>query len=69
MTRTGTQVGTPYSMAPEAWGGNPLNAQADIWSLGIMLFEMLAGQVTFTGDTPLAAMGQDSTAPLQNLRK
>jgi serine/threonine-protein kinase len=69
MTRTGTQVGTPYYMAPEAWGGKPLDAQADIWSLGIMLFEMLAGQVPFTGDTPLAVMSQVSTAPLPNLRK
>ena len=69
MTRTGTQVGTPYYMAPEAWGGKPLDAQADIWSLGIMLFEMLAGQVPFNGDTPLAVMSQVSTAPLPNIKK
>lgn len=69
MTRTGTQVGTPYYMAPEAWGGKPLDAQADIWSLGIMLFEMLAGRVPFNGDTPLAVMSQVSTAELPNLRK
>lgn len=69
MTRTGTQVGTPYYMAPEAWGGKPLDAQADIWSLGIMLFEMLAGQVPFSGDTPLAVMGQVNTATIPNLKK
>lgn len=69
MTRTGTQVGTPYYMAPEAWEGKPLDAQADIWSLGIMLFEMLAGQVPFGGDTPLAVMSQVNTAALPNLKK
>ena len=35
MTRTGTQVGTPYYMSPEAWEGKKLDAQADIWSLEI----------------------------------
>ena len=47
MTATGTQVGTPYYMSPEAWEGRPLDAQADIWSLGVMLFEMLAGRERF----------------------
>lgn len=69
MTRTGTQVGTPYYMAPEAWEGKVLDAQADIWSLGVMFFEMLAGQVPFNGDTPLAVMSQVNTASLPNLRK
>jgi serine/threonine protein kinase len=69
MTRSGTQVGTPYYMAPEAWEGRTLDAQADIWSLGVILFEMLTGQVPFGGDTPLAVMSRVHTASLPDLRK
>ena len=69
MTRTGTQVGTPYYMAPEAWEGKPLDAQADIWSLGVMFFEMLAGKVPFGGDTGAAVMNKVLTAPPPDLKK
>jgi len=58
MTRSGTQVGTPYYMAPESWEGKALDAQADIWSLGVLLFEMLTGQVPFGGDTGAAVMNK-----------
>lgn len=69
MTKSGTQVGTPYYMSPEAWEGKRLDAQADIWSLGVMLFEMLSGQVPFDGDTPLAVLNKVSTAPLPDLKE
>lgn len=69
MTRTGTQVGTPYYMAPEAWEGKPLDAQADIWSLGVMLFEMLSGKVPFEGDTGAAVMTKVLTTPPPDLKK
>ena len=69
MTRSGMQVGTPYYMAPEAWGGKTLDAQADIWSLGIVLFEMLAGQLPFAGDTPLSVMSKVNTQSPPDLRK
>ena len=69
MTRSGTQVGTPYYMSPEAWEGKTIDAQADIWSLGVMLFEMLAGQVPFGGDTGTVVMNKVLTAPPPNLKK
>ena len=69
MTRSGTQVGTPYYMSPEAWEGKTLDAQADIWSLGVMLFEMLAGQVPFGGDTGASVMNKVLTARPPDLKK
>ncbi len=68
LTGTGAQLGTPYYMSPEAWQGRPLTVQADIWSLGIVLFEILAGQVPFGGDTLAAVMNKVLTAPLPDLR-
>ncbi|MEK7276216.1 MAG: serine/threonine-protein kinase, partial [Chloroflexota bacterium] len=68
LTGTGTQIGTPYYMSPEAWEGEQLDAQSDIWSLGIMLYEMLSGQVPFGGETMAAVMNKVLTAPLPDLR-
>ena len=69
MTRSGVQVGTPYYMSPEAWEGKTLDAQADIWSLGVMLFEMLSRQVPFDGDTGAVVMNKVLTTPPPDLKK
>jgi len=69
MTRSGTQVGTPYYMSPEAWEGKPLDAQADIWSLGVILFEMLTGQVPFGGETGATVMNKVLTTLPPDLKK
>ena len=68
LTGTGTQVGTPFYMSPEAWQGLHLDAQADIWSLGVVLYEMLAGQVPFGGETMAAVMNKVLTAPLPDIK-
>src|SRR3990172_3715242 len=69
LTGSGARIGTPYYMSPEAWEGKPLDAQADIWSLGVVLFEMLSGQVPFVGDTLVAVMNKVLTAPLPDLKQ
>ncbi|MCO4744883.1 MAG: serine/threonine protein kinase [Proteobacteria bacterium] len=54
---TGSLVGTPYYMAPEQFEmGQELNAAADVWSLGVVLFEVLTGERPFQGKDVLAVM-------------
>ncbi|MEZ5966784.1 MAG: serine/threonine-protein kinase [Planctomycetota bacterium] len=61
VTATGSHVGTPCYMAPEAVGGTEPRPSLDIWSLGATLFHLLTGQPPFAGDTPsvLARLATD----------
>ncbi len=53
-TATGALIGTPMYMSPEQGQGLPLNNASDIYSLGVVMYEMLSGRVPFTADTPFA---------------
>ena len=60
-------MGTPDYMAPEQIEGRRGDARTDVYALGIMLFEMLAGRVPWEGDNPLAVMSQHVNAPVPSL--
>src|SRR5262249_21887830 len=56
LTMAGQVMGTPEYMSPEQALGHPLDFRTDIYSLGIVVYEMFARQVPFRGDTPLATV-------------
>jgi len=68
ITKTGMGVGTPEYMAPEQAQGQAVDGRADIYALGVMLFELVTGQVPFKADTPLGIIMQKITAPLPSPR-
>ena len=71
LTQTGLVIGTPDYLSPEQAKGLPLTPSSDIYSLGVVLYEMLAGRLPFIGGTALGvAMSHihDAPPPLRSLR-
>ncbi|HLZ46022.1 MAG TPA: protein kinase [Gemmatimonadales bacterium] len=68
LTHTGVTVGTPLYMSPEQIAGDPVDGRSDVYSLGCVLYEMLAGSPPFGGSTSLAVLASHSVEPIPSLR-
>ena len=68
LTQTGMAVGTPVYMAPEQSTGDTIGPTADIYSLGCMLYEMLAGEPPFNGPNAMAIMARHLMEQVPSIR-
>ena len=64
MTSTWNIIGTAQCLSPEQATGTQTDARSDLYSVGCLLYELLAGRPPFTGDTPVAIAYQHVSAPL-----
>ncbi|HEX5005422.1 MAG TPA: protein kinase [Gemmatimonadales bacterium] len=68
LTGTGLAVGTPAYMSPEQTSENPVDGRSDIYALGSVLYEMLAGQTPFVANSLLALLAKRLQGPAPDLR-
>ena len=69
LTGTGQLVGTPKYLAPEQVVGEPVTAATDLYAVGVVLYELLAGRPPFEGDTPIATAIAHRDAAIPDVRR
>jgi tRNA A-37 threonylcarbamoyl transferase component Bud32/CheY-like chemotaxis protein len=67
ITGVGTIFGTPHYMSPEQGHGSPLDVRSDLYSLGVVLYEMLTREKPFVAETPLAVIYLHANSPIPRL--
>ena len=67
LTHSNTLVGTPHYVSPEQAQGKDVDFRSDVYSLGIMLYQMLTGDRPFVGSTPVAVIAKHLHEPLPKL--
>jgi serine/threonine-protein kinase len=67
LTRTGAWVGTPAYVAPEVLDAKPIDARADLYSFGVLLYELFCGQLPFTNDNELQLLKEKLSAKAPEL--
>ena len=68
LTETGLAVGTPAYMSPEQAGGGQVDGRSDVYALGCVVYEMLAGEPPFSGSTPQAVIAKRVLEPVPHVR-
>ena len=69
LTKTGMIFGTPQYMSPEQCLGRPTDHRADVYAVGVILYELLTGQVPFDGDTFMGVLNQHICDPPPPMRE
>lgn len=69
VTQTNSVMGSVHYMSPEQTRGGLVTKQSDIYSLGIILYELITGTVPFNGDTPVSIALKHAQEPIPSIRK
>jgi serine/threonine protein kinase len=67
LTRTGMSIGTPHYMSPEQINGDEIDGRSDLYSLGVVLYEMLTGEVPYSADEAIAVAMKHVREPIPEL--
>jgi eukaryotic-like serine/threonine-protein kinase len=67
ITDAGQIIGTPHYMSPEQGHGEAIDVRSDLYSLGVILFEMLSGRKPYTAENPMAIIYMHRKSPVPQL--